>query len=178
MEELPQRPLDSATVEQCHRDFSAMLERYAWAIVRDWGLAADVVQAGFLALSRFGGDVVPEARKSWLFKVIHREAVRMRERQKRFLQPNDASMAVFENKAAYELNPLGKMVDQEKIELLKRLIEELPTEQQKVLQLRIFEDMTFAEIAETMQIPLGTALSRMRLAMDRLRISTQDNENG
>ena len=66
---------------------------------------------------------------------------------------------------------------QEKVELLKRRINELSEQQQQVLRLRIFEDMTFAEIAKTMRIPIGTALSRMRLALDRLRASSQDDEH-
>lgn len=176
MSETPERPLDPNTVEQCHRDFSGMLERYAWAIVRDWSLAADVVQSGFMALTRFGGDVVPEARKSWLFRVVHREALKVRERQKRYSQTNNEMPSVFESRATYELNPLARMADQEKVDLIKQRISELSQEQQQVLRMRIFEDMTFAEIAEKMQIPIGTALSRMRLALDRLRSSSQDKD--
>lgn len=178
MSETSERPLAPETVEQCHRDFSGMLERYAWAIVRDWSLAADVVQTGFIALTRFGGDVVPEARKSWLFRVVHREALRVRDRQKRYNQTNNETPAVFETRATYELDPLSKMADQENVELLKRRISELSAEQQEVIRLRIFEDLTFADIAKKMQIPIGTALSRMRLALDRLRAASQDNEKG
>jgi RNA polymerase sigma-70 factor (ECF subfamily) len=69
------------------------------------------------------------------------------------------------------------MADQEKVEHLKRRIRELSAEQQEVLRLRIFEDLTFAEIAVKMQIPIGTALSRMRLALERLRASSQDNDD-
>jgi RNA polymerase sigma-70 factor (ECF subfamily) len=174
--ETPERPLDPKTVEQCHRDFSGMLERYAWAIVRDWSSAADVVQSGFLALTRFGGDVVPEARKSWLFRVVHREALRVRERQERYNQTNNEIPAVYESKGTYELDPLARMADQERLEFLKQRISELSEEQQQVLRLRIFEGMTFAEVAEKMQIPIGTALSRMRLALDKLRASSQDND--
>jgi len=174
---VPERPLDPATVTKCHREYSALLERYAWAIVRDWSLAADVVQTSFVALSRFGGDVVPEARKSWLFRVVHREAIRVRERQKRYNPTSQNSDAVYEAKATYEVNPLAKMADQESVEILTRRIGELPEEQQKVLRLRIFENMTFAEIAESMQIPLGTALSRMRLALERLRAASKESDN-
>jgi RNA polymerase sigma-70 factor (ECF subfamily) len=130
-----------------------------------------------MALSRFGGDVIPEARKSWLFRVVHREALRIREKQRRYSQANENSPTVSERHATYELNPLARMADQENLERLKRQIEELPHEQQQVLRLRIFEGMTFAEIAEVMQIPIGTALSRMRLALDRLRASTSDPDN-
>ncbi len=155
-----------------------MLEKYAWAIVRDWGLAADVVQASFVALSRFGGDVEPAARKSWLFKVTHREALRVRERQKPYKQETYESTAVvFESRAIYEVTPLTKLADREAIEQLTKQIGELTPEQQEVLRLRFFENMTFAEIANSMQIPLGTALSRMRLALERLRSMSKENED-
>ena len=154
--------------------FSNMLERYAWAMVRDWSLAADVVQTSFVILTRFGGDVAPEARKSWLFRVAHREAIRVRDRQKPYIQTNRESTAsVFETQATYEISPLSKMANQEDIEELTKWISALPQEQQQVLRLRFFENRTFAEIAESMQIPIGTALSRMRLALDRLRSMTK-----
>lgn len=178
MAAVPDRPLDQATVTECHSAFSKMLERYAWAIVRDWSLAADVVQTSFIALSRFGGDVAPEARKSWLFRVAHREALRVRERQKPYNQTTLLSAsAVFETRATYEVNPLSRMAEQEDIEKLTRRIQSLPPEQHQVLRLRFFENMTFAEIAKSMQIPLGTALSRMRLALERLRSMSKEFED-
>ncbi len=174
MAAVPDRPLDPTTVAECHTAFSNILERYVWAIVRDWSLAADVVQTSFVALSRFGGDVAPEARKSWLFRVAHREAIRVRERQKPYIQSSkELTASVFEAQATYEINPLSKMADQEDIDELTKRISELPQEQQQVLRLRFFENKTFAEIAESVQIPIGTALSRMRLALDRLRSITR-----
>jgi len=175
---VPDRPLDQDTVSGCHLAFSKMLERYAWAIVRDWSLAADVVQTSFVALARFGGDVAPEARKSWLFRVAHREALRVRERQKPYNQTSQlAASAVFETQAAYEISPLAKLVDQEEAEDLNNKISRLSLEQRQVLRLRFFENKTFAEIAETMQIPLGTALSRMRIALERLRSISNETED-
>jgi len=175
---VPDRPLDQDTVSGCHLAFSKMLERYAWAIVRDWSLAADVVQTSFVALARFGGDVAPEARKSWLFRVAHREALRVRERQKPYNQTSQlAASAVFETQAAYEISPLAKLVDQEEAEDLNNKISRLSLEQRQVLRLRFFENKTFAEIAETMQMPLGTALSRMRIALERLRLISNETED-
>ncbi len=59
-----ERSLDSATVADCYRVYKDLLERYAWSVLRDWSLASDAVQNGFVAFSRFGGDVEPEARKA------------------------------------------------------------------------------------------------------------------
>lgn len=175
MAQVPERPLDPTTVTECHQAFGPMLERYAWAIVRDWSLAADAVQNSFVALARFGGDVLPEARKNWLFRVVHRESLRIREKQSRFhAMPSDSDL-IREPSTTYESNPISKILHDEEIEKLNRKIKELSPEQQQVLHMRIFEDKTFAEISTQLSIPIGTALSRMRLALERLRASSNDN---
>jgi DNA-directed RNA polymerase specialized sigma24 family protein len=48
-------------------------------------------------------------------------------------------------------------------------IERLPREQQVVVRKRLHEEKTFAEIAGEEGVPLGTVLTRMRLALERLR---------
>ncbi len=174
---MPERPLDSETVADCNREFKGQLERYAWAIVRDWSLASDAVQNGFVALSQFGGDVAPEARKSWLFKVVHREALRIRSSESRYKQAAHDAGVVRETQTTYEVSQLENLAKKEQIAGLGQRIEALSNEQQQVLKLRIFEDRTFAEIAETLQIPLGTALSRMRLALDRLRANDTEKDH-
>ncbi len=167
-----ERPLNPDTVAECHQAFGPMLERYAWAIVRDWSLAADVVQNAMIALSRFGGDVVPEARKNWLFRVVHRESVRVRTKQVRYQALPSEVDRVSERPTEYKLNPLNKILHDEEVAGLVKKVSKLPTEQQQVLKMRIYDDKTFAEISEELKIPLGTALSRMRLALERLRASS------
>ena len=47
-------------------------------------------------------------------------------------------------------------------------MERLPVEQRRVIRMRIYEDKTFAVIAEELGAPLGTVLTRMRLALRKL----------
>ena len=163
----PDRPLDPETVAVCHKQYQQMLEKFAWAILKDWSLAADAVQNGFIALSRFGGDVHPEARKGWLFKVVQREAMRVRATEKKHSVRSNKLLR--ETAVSYE-QPIAKNISQrEDLESLKQKVNELPTDQRTVLRLRIYEDLTFAEIASRLNIPLGTALSRMRLAIEKLK---------
>jgi RNA polymerase sigma-70 factor (ECF subfamily) len=163
----PDRPLDPSIVEECHREWRDTLERYAWAVVRDRSLAADAVQNAFVALARFGGDVNAEARKAWLYKVVHREAVRIRTVESR--QQFGASDLVSESPVSYHIDPLNELSSLEDVHRIRHRLNELSPEQREVIQLRIFEDKTFAEIASQLSIPLGTALSRMRLAIQKLR---------
>ena len=52
---------------------------------------------------------------------------------------------------------------------LKKLISMLPEEQKQVLQMRIYEDLSFREIAEITSVSINTALGRMRYALINLR---------
>lgn len=162
----PERPLDPNIVADCHRDWRVLLERYAWAILRDWSLAADAVQIAFISLSRFGGDVEPNARKAWMFTTVHREALRIKSAENR---QSKAIEAVRESGPRYEMSPLARLSSSEELQELQARIASLPPEQKIVVNMRIVEDKTFGQIAEELQIPLGTALSRMRLALQRLR---------
>ncbi len=51
---------------------------------------------------------------------------------------------------------------------VREALEKLPENQQDVVRLRIYEEKTFAEIAKELNLPLGTVLTRMRLAMRKL----------
>ena len=53
----PEGPLDPSIVADCHRDWRVLLERYAWAILRDWSLAADAVQIALIEGDRSGSRV-------------------------------------------------------------------------------------------------------------------------
>ncbi|MEQ1824900.1 MAG: RNA polymerase sigma factor [Pirellula sp.] len=174
----PERPLEPAIVSECHAELRAMLERYAWAVVRDRSLASDAVQNAFVALARFGGDVAPNARKAWLFRVVHREALRIRKTENKHQSSTQTADLIAEPHPAYEVSPLANIARDEDAKRLQSLVDSLPPDQQRVLQLRVFEDKTFAEIAEQLQIPIGTALSRMRLAMQRLRAEGPKDDYG
>jgi RNA polymerase sigma-70 factor (ECF subfamily) len=62
-----------------------------------------------------------------------------------------------------------RQVREENIELVKRLIEELPEAQKQVLIMRHYLDMSFQEIADQTGVSINTALGRMRYALIHLR---------
>ncbi|MBS3762076.1 MAG: sigma-70 family RNA polymerase sigma factor [Planctomycetes bacterium] len=59
-------------------------------------------------------------------------------------------------------------------ERIEEAVSELPAEQKEVFILKIYHEMTYAEIADTVQIPPGTVKSRMRLALQKLRKQLED----
>lgn len=52
---------------------------------------------------------------------------------------------------------------------LKKLIHELPKDQREVLEMRIYQDLSFKEISELTGVSINTALGRMRYALMNLR---------
>ncbi len=55
------------------------------------------------------------------------------------------------------------------VERVKQALETLPNQQRTVVRMRIYEEKTFAVIADELGIPLGTVLTRMRLAIKKLQ---------
>lgn len=75
-----------------------------------------------------------------------------------------------------EDNVLQKISKNELLSQMVNLIEYLPTTQQEIIQMRIFNDMSFKEIAEAESISINTALGRMRYALLNLRKMIEKNE--
>jgi RNA polymerase sigma-70 factor (ECF subfamily) len=58
---------------------------------------------------------------------------------------------------------------------LHKIIQQLPDDQREVLEMRIFQDLSFNEIAEQTGVSINTALGRMRYALMNLRKIIEKN---
>ncbi len=157
--------LDAASVEELYRQHASDLLRFLRGVLRNEQAALDVLQTTFLRLTERGAEVAPSALRSWLFQVAYREAVALRRREgvaERFRRSRRTA-------ASPELAPDDALLQRERADRLRRLIERLPEPQRMVVQERIYRDKTFAQIAAEQGVPLGTVLTRMRLALRKLR---------
>ena len=59
---------------------------------------------------------------------------------------------------------------------LRNLVTQLPDDQREVLELRIFKDLSFKEIAEETNVSINTALGRMRYAIINLRKIVENSQ--
>jgi RNA polymerase sigma-70 factor (ECF subfamily) len=71
-----------------------------------------------------------------------------------------------ENKTTPAEEPLLRF---EAVDRVRQALEALPPEQRQIVRMRIYEEKTFAVIAAELDIPLGTALGRMRTALMKLK---------
>ncbi|TWT39205.1 RNA polymerase sigma factor SigV [Blastopirellula retiformator] len=161
--------LDAAAVETYYRQHADRLQRFVWGVVRDAPTAADVVQATFVKFAALGGSVDPAARKSWLYQVAYREALAIRRRLATGRKVDERLQwlhAGWDSAAPDTELVRGELVDE-----VRQAIDRLPDDLKQIVNLRTYEEKTFAEIAEQLQIPLGTALGRMRNALAKLKTS-------
>lgn len=138
------------------------LRRYARALAGDRSAADDLVQDTLerawskFHLFRRGTDL-----RAWLFTVMHNVYVN----QLRATRP-----AVELDEDLPELVRPSREADGLVVRDLDRAILRLPVDQREVLLLVALEDMSYDEAARTLQIPIGTVMSRLARAREKLRL--------
>jgi RNA polymerase sigma factor (sigma-70 family) len=140
------------------------LRRYARALTRDPSEGDDLVQdcleravAGW-SRRRGTGDA-----RTWLFSILHNLAIdRSRQRRRRgvHVAVEDAGEQVLARDATQE--QAIRHAD------LLRALDALPDDQRSVLLLVSVEDLSYAQVAEVMGVPIGTVMSRLSRGRDRL----------
>jgi RNA polymerase sigma factor (sigma-70 family) len=137
------------------------LRRYARALVGDRATADDLVQDTLerawakLHLYRRGTDL-----RAWLFTVMHNVHVN----RVRAARPTD----MLEDEMP-ELAQRASQGDALLVRDLDRAIARLPAEQSAVLLLVTLEEMSYDEVARALGIPIGTVMSRLSRAREKLR---------
>lgn len=162
--------LDPAVVAALYVDCAEQLRRFLLGMLRDPALANDVLQATFAKAVQVGHTTCAESRKAWLFQVAYHEAVAVRRRQ---AAASRAQRQLVWSQRAMEDAAEEPLIRFETVEAVRAALARLPAKQRQVVRMRIYEEKTFATIAEELGIPLGTALARMRAALEKLRTSAQ-----
>lgn len=163
--------LDVAVVAALYVEHGEELRRFLLGVLGDSQLASDVLQSTFARLLERGSETKEESRKAWLFRVAFHEAMAIRRR--------DAVGDKIYRKIAWQRGSAAEssasdgsdqpLLRFETVEQVREALAELPPDQHQIVRMRIYEEKTFAVIAEELQIPLGTALGRMRSAVMKLK---------
>jgi RNA polymerase sigma factor (sigma-70 family) len=148
------------------------LRRFLLATCGDAELAEELLQATFSRLVEAGHSARPESIRGWLFKVAHNELRLWRRRaatHARWLGGGPPQRS--NGPAAWE-----EAIRGEEAAAVRKALAALPPEQRQVVEARIQHGRTFAAIAAELGLPLGTVLTRMRLALAKLRRSLDETE--
>lgn len=167
--------LTGAEIEALYADHSHELRVFLRGVLRDTDLAADVLQMTFVKVLEAGHTANRATFKGWLFKVALNEALGLKRKRQRDDQLK--YQPVWETRDG-EMTAEEQAIRAESVETLRRVIQTLPDEQRQILELRLTAElMTFADIAEELRLPLGTVLTRMRLAIKKLTIALRERDS-
>jgi RNA polymerase sigma-70 factor (ECF subfamily) len=141
------------------------LYRFGISLARDPDLAADLVQETFCIWAAKGGQLKDRSKaKTWLFTTLHREFLGHRRRSARF-----SDEPVNEEAAAATVtpddDPERQLDGQRALELLGSLDETY----RAPLALFYLQQHSYKEIAEILDVPIGTVMSRLSRGKDMLR---------
>ena len=158
--------IDPAVVAALYAEHADELRAFLRGVLRDADLADDALQTSFSKAVEMGHTAKQESLKAWLFRVALNEALVIRRRQA--VRDRAVERLGWERPKTSEA-PDEKLCRRETVETVRSALDELPVEQRQVVHLRIYAEKTFAVIAEELRLPLGTVLSRMQLALQKLR---------
>jgi RNA polymerase sigma-70 factor (ECF subfamily) len=139
--------------------------------------AGDAAQEAFIAayrnLPNFRGDAKVS---SWLHRIAVNQCLTLKRRQKsrpedRLDEENGEADRVF--RAAPHYSPARATETVERTNLVRTAIGALPVDLRQVVVMKEFEEMTFQEISETLDLPLSTVKSRLYTALRQLRMKLE-----
>ncbi len=136
--------------------------RFAYMRVGNRADAEDIVQDVFLKLFRSGENLSHVRNlQHYLFRSINNAC-------RDFLRRKNYNMIPIENAGAMEVPEDDRQMHEE-YRRIGRLLEKLSEEQAEVIRLKCSDGLKFREIAKLLDIPLATAKSRYRYAIEHIR---------
>jgi RNA polymerase sigma factor (sigma-70 family) len=161
--------------------FETLLSRYKQRIysfifskIKDAELADDIFQDTFIKVIKTlkRGAYNEEGRfLSWVMRIAHNLIVDHYRRKQRMpmYESHDTEKDVFYRVSEPSQNIEDMLIDTQIKEDLNALMLELPENQIEVLRMRLYQDMSFKEIAARTNVSINTSLGRMRYGLINLR---------
>ncbi len=150
------------------------LYNYIFMVVQNREVAEDIFQDTFTRVivtlkskrynekGRFQG---------FLFRLAHNLIVDIyrQEQNAQFISPTDAGYDIFNDKDLCDQSLEDRVSYDQVLRDVRRLIKFLPENQQEIIRMRFYEEMSFKDIADKLQISINTALGRVRYAIINMR---------
>ena len=142
--------------------------------------AMDLMQEVFLGvyrnLHRFRGDA---KFSSWIFRIAHNKAVDMNRRKRLMASPprfstEDEGDEFEKFPGKTDLEPENRLGNTEQNARVLKMLSELSSDQRSIVELKIFQSLTFDEIAGLQDISENTAKTRFYSALKKLKVVSEE----
>ena len=166
-----------ATLIQRHQ---SKIFGFIYSKVNDRDLSDDIFQDTFIkVIKTLKSQSYNEEGKflPWVMRIAHNLVVdHFRKAKKMPFQRETEEYSIFNYMTDNSLNIEGQIISEQVESDLAKLLDELPADQKEVLVMRMYQDLSFKEIADLTGVSINTALGRMRYALLNLRKIIEKNQ--
>jgi RNA polymerase sigma-70 factor (ECF subfamily) len=156
---------DADSVRVVYQTYGRLVFSIAFRVLGDTGLAEDATQQTFVQVWR-GASTYDPSRPlgAWLTTIAKRVAIDVYRRERRHRNTVDIDTA--DSPSLITLPPSVDQMDD--VAQVRQALDELPTTDRDLIRMQHFDELSHAEIARELDIPLGTVKSRTFRAHRRL----------
>lgn len=139
------------------------LYRFAYSLGGDPDLASDLTQQTFYIYAQKGSQIRDRRKtKSWLFTTLHREFIALKRKSSRH---PEFELQMVEN----EIPPIEpETISRIDGQTLMATVRQLDARFREVIMLYHIDDLSYKEIAEILELPIGTVMSRLARGREHL----------
>lgn len=174
--------IDRAVVHKDQQAYATLMKRYKKAVyfmilkmIRDADDAEDLTMEAFAKafknLHRFKKDYT---FSTWLFRISTNNAIDfIRKKKLKTMSLNntlsdDSGNAVTIDVEDGDNNPQDEFIKSQRIEMVRVFVDKLPAKYRKLVQLRYFDELSYEEIAQELEKPLGTVKAQLHRSRELL----------
>ena len=159
------------------RAFEVLYDRHggaafslAYRMVGKRAVAEDIVQEAFLSIWRSKVRYERErgSVRTWVLGIVHHRTIDALRRNLVHERRRASAEGIEERQEAKELTDV-EAVRREEAREVRAALQTLPGEQSKVIELAYYGGFTHTQIAEMLDMPVGTVKGRMRLGLEKMR---------
>lgn len=161
---MPRRDFEDVVVPHLDAAFN-----YARWLTKNDADAEDVVQDATIRALRFFSSLRNDDARAWLLTIV-RNTWYGRLAQQSHSQRVGVYEEMTDNRRDEGLGPEALVLQQQTVEQVQRAVESLPLDFREVIALRELEGLSYKEIAAIVSVPIGTVMSRISRARERLLI--------
>ena len=160
--------------------YKSSIHSYIYFIVRNKELTEDIFQETFVKVI----TTIKQGRytdngkfKAWIMRIAHNLIIDnfRQERNENTISNDNVEVDLFNNVKLCDGTIEDKLVKQQVLMDVRKLVHFLPESQREVLEMRYYKDLSFKEIADITGVSINTALGRMRYAIMNLRRMAEEN---
>jgi len=170
---------DELALQQLIIKHQTRVKGFIFSKVKDRDATEDIFQDTYIKVikSLRKGTYNEEGKfLPWVMRIAHNLVVDFFRKEKKLpKQPNNSDYDIFSLISDDSLHTEQRMVKSQIDIEVKALVTRLPKDQQEVVQMRMYRDMSFKEIADNTGVSINTALGRMRYALQNIRKEIEAN---